>query len=781
MRNNTRQAKFAGILLLPILSLIIQLAAFAQSTTTQYVYDDLGRLAAVIAPSGETSVYQYDAAGNLIAITRQNTPVAIISGFNPSLGPVGTEVTIRGTGFGANPSQNTVKFNGIPASVISSSSTEIVAPVPSGATNGRITVVTPNGTAVSRSDFIVKNPLAITNFLPNIGVPGTLVTINGQEFDSGLTENNQIKFNIFGAVTQSSTTTVLTTLLPAAATSGHLNVAVGEDSATSVEDFFVPPPGYTVSKVEKTGRLNFNQSQQFNLSQFDQLALFVFDANAGEKIRLRLSEATRYGDLVLYSPNGDQIGAYATYTPSTFIEGVTTPTTGTYMARLRFYGPGSGKLTLFPYVSDIEQSLTIDGTAQTVNIAAVGQNAYLNFNAAVNQTLALTVSGVSVESGDIIIYRPNGAVLTSAIAHSNQVLTLRLADLPETGTYRIWFNPRGANIGSATFTLRSITDVTRNLIVNGAAEIVTLPIPGQAARLTFNYSQERNLTLILTDVTVPQGSLNITSPSGQNIIYNLPVFAGNRAINLSSITETGSYTIRFVPRDAAAGAATFALAAGEDIQGVISIGGDAVTVGTVAFGQNIRLRLNGTTGQRLFLRFSNSQFYANITLLAPDGTPIVEDVFVYQGSQKAIDIQKLTSTGSYTILIKPLFDGIGNITTTATETGSIGIGGEDLQIIFIVPNQTSTVNFAGNGGDFINLFQSYPSSITDGIISIYSPDGMLLNSSPFSNGIGCLYLPDTGNYRIEVTPSANVVGDVSIRLSFASGNSGGGCGDNGPA
>ena len=79
MKNATYQAKFARILLLPILLLIIQLAALAQGTTTQYVYDDSGRLAAVIAPSGETSVYQYDAAGNLTAISRQNTPVTIIS------------------------------------------------------------------------------------------------------------------------------------------------------------------------------------------------------------------------------------------------------------------------------------------------------------------------------------------------------------------------------------------------------------------------------------------------------------------------------------------------------------------------------------------------------------------------------------------------------------------------------------------------------------------------------------------------------------------------------
>lgn len=775
MKNATYQAKFARILLLPILLLIIQLAALAQGTTTQYVYDDSGRLAAVIAPSGETSVYQYDAAGNLTAISRQNTPVTIISGFNPNFGPVGTEVTIDGTGFNSSPSQNTVKFNGTPASIISSTPTQIVTSVPSGATTGRISVMSTNGAAVSRSDFTVKYPLAITSFLPNIGLSGTPVTINGQGFDADLPENNQIKFNDFEAASQLSISTTLTTYVPPIATSGHINITVGGDSVTSVEDFFVPPPGYTVSQVEKTGRLNINQSQQFRLSQIDRIALFVFNANAGEKIRLRLLEATQNGNLIIYSPQGNPIGAYETSTPSTFVEDVTAQTTGTYTVLIRFYGYGSGNLTAFPYISDIEQTLTIDGAKQTVNIAVVGQNAYLNFDAAENQTLALTVSDLSVGISDVIVYRPSGAILTSATALGNQVITLRLANLPETGNYQVWFNPRGTNIGNATFALRSITDLARTLTVDGAAEIIPLTIHGQAARLTFDYAQEHNLTLILTDVTVPQGSLNITGPSGQSIIYNLPIVTGSKTINLSGIAQTGTYTIDFVPRDGSVGAATFALITGGDIQGTISIGGDAVTIGTVAFGQNIRLRFNGTQGQRLFLRFTNSQFYGNITLLAPDGTPVVENVYIRQGGGKALDIQRLTSTGSYTIIIDPLSDGIGTITAIASETGSTSIGEYDLQVVFIAPNQTSIITFTGTSGDLVSL-STYPRSVENGTISIYSSNGILVTSSTFGNGIGCLTLPVTGNYRIEITPNANIIGNISIGLSSAGGGSGCGCG-----
>ncbi len=38
------------------------------------IYDALGRLIAVVDPSGDTAVYHYDAVGNLLSISRQASP-----------------------------------------------------------------------------------------------------------------------------------------------------------------------------------------------------------------------------------------------------------------------------------------------------------------------------------------------------------------------------------------------------------------------------------------------------------------------------------------------------------------------------------------------------------------------------------------------------------------------------------------------------------------------------------------------------------------------------------
>ena len=75
-----------------------------------------------------------------------------ITSFAPTAGPVGTSVTITGTGLG---SATSVKFNGKAATITSNTATQIVTTVPAGATTGPITVTTAGGTATSATKFTV--------------------------------------------------------------------------------------------------------------------------------------------------------------------------------------------------------------------------------------------------------------------------------------------------------------------------------------------------------------------------------------------------------------------------------------------------------------------------------------------------------------------------------------------------------------------------------------------------------------------------------------------------
>jgi IPT/TIG domain len=71
--------------------------------------------------------------------------------FNPISGSIGTTITITGTNFDSTPTNNVVTFNGILATVISSSPTQIVTTVPTGSTNGPIMINVDGGTYILTS------------------------------------------------------------------------------------------------------------------------------------------------------------------------------------------------------------------------------------------------------------------------------------------------------------------------------------------------------------------------------------------------------------------------------------------------------------------------------------------------------------------------------------------------------------------------------------------------------------------------------------------------------
>jgi YD repeat-containing protein len=124
-----------------------------QGNTTRYVYDDDGRLHAVISPTGEAVVYEYDAAGNIRSIQRLAADALALFSFSPHEGLSGDIVTFTGVGFGAGVSN--VSFNGASARVISVAPSTVVAEVPPTATTGPVTITTPRGSVTTSIPFMI--------------------------------------------------------------------------------------------------------------------------------------------------------------------------------------------------------------------------------------------------------------------------------------------------------------------------------------------------------------------------------------------------------------------------------------------------------------------------------------------------------------------------------------------------------------------------------------------------------------------------------------------------
>ncbi|MBW4698767.1 MAG: VCBS repeat-containing protein [Aphanocapsa lilacina HA4352-LM1] len=86
--------------------------------------------------------------------TGDGVVLPVIDSITPRRGPVGTEVTITGTGFTGT---TAVTFGGASAAYTVVSGTQITAIVPAGATSGPIAVTTPAGTATSARRFRVTS------------------------------------------------------------------------------------------------------------------------------------------------------------------------------------------------------------------------------------------------------------------------------------------------------------------------------------------------------------------------------------------------------------------------------------------------------------------------------------------------------------------------------------------------------------------------------------------------------------------------------------------------
>lgn len=99
------------------------------------IVQEEGGAAGTISPCG---TFTYGSTEDYtIEVVSSCVPTHSVTSFTPTSGPVGTEVTINGTGLtGA-----TVTFSGINATIVSSSATKLVVVIPVGATTGNLSVI----------------------------------------------------------------------------------------------------------------------------------------------------------------------------------------------------------------------------------------------------------------------------------------------------------------------------------------------------------------------------------------------------------------------------------------------------------------------------------------------------------------------------------------------------------------------------------------------------------------------------------------------------------------
>jgi YD repeat-containing protein len=537
------------------------LAAATPTAGIVYIYDELQRLKSVVDPVGEAATYAYDAVGNLLTITRNNATQTSVIDFNPNSGPIGSTVTIYGTGYSTTPSQNTVMFNGTAATVISSTLTQITANVPAGATTGPIAVTSPAGSASSSTSFTVTGAPTglptITSFTPTVGVVGTAITLTGTNFDVDPLKNT-VKFNpTIAAVTTSSATTINTSF-PAGGHPGEVSVTTQAGTATSSQDFFAVFWPYVVNDVEvaATKRIVVDgPSQSITISTATKIGLLIFDGRLGQKLSLAFTNNTFGGGGVcctssyrLYRPDGIEMKTGLVVDTGTVAEFVL-PLHGTYTIAVDPTENNTGSVTL-TLSEDINYGpITINGASVALSIGRPGQKAYVTVSAAAGQKFNLGVTGNTFGGGSFccrssaIVYNPSGGeVANQAMIQADYGINFTAA---VSGTYTIYLDPAEMFTGGATYTLSE--EFNAGSISSGGSVPVSINRFGQRAYLTFAGTQNSVITLQMTSVSIISSTVSVIKPDDITSIASTSIGISGGQLITNPLPETGTYKILIDP------------------------------------------------------------------------------------------------------------------------------------------------------------------------------------------------------------------------------------------
>ena len=746
-----------------------------------YIYDAAGRLISTVGPT-DTVIYSYDAVGNLLSISRQSSGQVSIIQMSPNSGPIGIAVTISGTGFSANASQNTITFNGVAATITSATPTQIITNVPSGATTGPVGVTSPNGSATSNTSFTVTDgtggPPTISSFTPNVGAAGDSVTISGTNFELTPTDN-KLRFSGSSAAVSSSTATSIVGAVPPTG-SGHISVTTTAGSATSTADFYVAPSPRPASDVEFTSRSSLGGLTNVTINTPGKIGLVVFDALAGQRVTISFTNITMGRVRVsLINPNGTvltgPIYEYS-YPGWAVIDPISLPASGTYTVVLDGYDPitysysGSLSMQLYNTPPDVTGVITPGGPSIPVSITTPGQLARLTFSGTAGQAISLNVTGSPVPASWLTIYKPDGSNLIGQtnIGGANLGFIDRQV-LPASGTYTIVIDPQGTNIGNFNVTLYNLVDVSGTLTPDAGATPVNITVPGQNASFTFNGTTGQQVSLAVTGVTMSpttNTSVIIYKPDGSTFVSDTVYSWMNQIVfDAQTLPVSGTYRVFVDPASASTGSLNLALYNAPDVNDAIAIG-ETKTITVPVVGQRANVIFNGTAGQTVGLNMTNPTMSVQVSVWKPDGSGLI-------GATSApgfIQMANLPATGAYTFLVDPQGTATGNLTLTVYDnsliTGTLAVNGSGITITNN-PGQNALLTFDGTAGQQVTVHFS-GNTVGSIYAQLQKPDGSLLNDAFSGAGsfiIGTVTLPTAGTYKISVDPWDLNAGSVTITVT----------------
>lgn len=746
----------------------------AQAATTQYIYDDLGRLVLVEYPDGSAIAYEYDANGNMVGLDQVRAGGVIINSFSPASGPYGTQVTIVGAGFNTTPAQNEVRFGGTLATVTSASTTELEVTVPTGAPTGPVSVEVGTKSATSDNDFTVLVP-DITGFSPAIVNPGDSVSVTGANFNL---DPVSTAFSVSGSAVNVLSISDTAATLEAPSASGQIvvNTSYGQD--TSDDTLVVVPSWINAADVAGVHTMTLGAGGSLDTGQTGGDAVFEFDAVPGRWLAFKVQTldtipAGGYVSYKLYSPTGTIAKSGSTYGPTTI--SLAPLAAGRYMM---VFDPGP--TTPLSITASVEQlpDLPIGGPSHSFTGSIQGESAYFGFSATAGDDLSMGLTDVTVTIGSAVhfnVYRPNGAQLTygTCWASTNPGCMRRLRNLPETGEYAIRVMP-ASTTGVADYTLTVSQHVDGGTLVAGTPETVAITLPGQIAEAEFTATAGQTVALNMNSITTTPANkyvqLYVFDSSGTQVGTANGTTSGT--LNLPDLAAD-TYTVLVEPGDAATGSVTVELANG--LTGTLPADGTSQTFATTVANQNGYFSFAATAGDDLSLGVTDvtvtGSSYVYVTVHRPSGAQMTYAV-CYASSNPGclMKLRNLPETGDYEVRITAAAQA-ANYTLTLSPHVDGGVLALDTPKTSAVtsPGQIGEFEFSATAGQTATLnmrsITTTPANKTV-YFRVYNASGSQIGSA-YGTTSATLNMDDlaTGTYTVLVEPNNAATGSFTLELA----------------
>ena len=568
-------------------------------------------------PAGATTglVTVATAGGTSNGITFSVTaPLPVLSSLSPGSGPVGTSVTISGTGLAG---ATAVSFNGTTATFAVLNAGTITATVPAGATSGNVVVATPGGLSNGLPFTVTIPATTISALSPTSGPVGTSVIVTG----TNLAGATGLTFNGVSAVFTVTSATQLSTSVPGGATTGSVVVATPGGPSNGLLFTVVPaaptlagispsssPVGTTVvlTGTNLTGAtaVSFNGTgATFTVNSATQLtALVPAGATSGPVTVATLGGLSNAIGFTVAVPTS----TLTTLSPNSGFIGTTVVITGTNFT-------GAGLVTF----NGVSAPFTLNSPTQITTVVPFG---------ATYGPVIVTVSGSS--NGLLFtVIPPLPVILTFAPLGGPVGTVVALTGAEFAGTTAVAFN--GV---SAPFTFVSGTALTATVPAGATTGPITVTTAGGtgSSSTSFTVLNPTLPSLTVSSVQViPAGAYNnidITG-TGAGTLDGAVSVAGAFTVQAGGIFDDGCQLLT--------GAGSFALAAGATLRicspGGISASGATGSIqvaGVRTFSPDASYVYNGTVAQ-----LTGSGLPAtvrNLTVNNAAGVALTQDVALTQ-------------------------------------------------------------------------------------------------------------------------------------------------------